>query len=424
MSAPLLLTRPLFLEAPRSTARASAVIVVALFALRWISGIVEHLGPAGLSEYAALLMLAGLSLLFVLHLQLARRATLLLAGILTLLFAAQLSFAANPMPAPAEAYALIALLCLYALGAQAFFLHLNTPFALGVLRWLFAGFLCVGGLLSIVQIQSGFGFVDPARAQLIRAIGSDVHPVSFAIQLVLAGVGLIVVNLRTGRRLGALGILALGLGGLALYLTFARTAWVMAAMIVFYVTWVRGGLVVRVLSVSALALALVGFGQSARFQDLGSLPFFLSNFDWTNIVFDHRYIDNSVSWRIVNWGYGLTQALENPWLGIGPGQSALASSFGREMHSIVLEIFLEMGTIGLAGLVLTFAGLLRLHRSLPRGPDAANHARHYVNAAGWALLAAALLSSSLVDQLMSILIYFLLLAAAQTPLPAPTIQTA
>ena len=411
----LLLDRPVVAGRVIRNGRASALIVIGLFVARWLAGIVEHGWAPGISEYAALMAIGWLIVLFLVHLQISQDATLLLAGLVAMLFAAQLSFAANPMPEPAKAQTLMALLCFYLLAAHACFLHLATPVSLPALRWFFLAFVGAGALLALAQMQAGFGFVDPARAHLVRAVGSDVHPVSFAIQLVIAGTGLVVVHLRSHRRVGPLAWLVLGLGALALYLTFARTAWAMGGMIVLYAALVRGRVWHRVAGVAALLAGVALATTSERFADLGSLPFFFQSFDIHNIVFDHRYVDNSVSWRIVNWGYGLTQALEFPWLGIGPGQSASASSFGREMHNIFLEIFLEGGIVGLMAFCLALGGLVRLHRRLPRRSKGAKTARDLVNGLGFALLAAAVFSTSLIEQLMSVLLYFLVLAAASVP---------
>jgi len=151
---------------------------------------------------------------------------------------------------------------------------------------------------------------------------------------------------------------------------------------------------------------------SQRFADLGSLPLFLSSFSIHDTVFDWRYVDNSVSWRIVHWSIGMQQALQHPWLGFGPGQSAVSSYFNLEMHNVFLEVFFEGGIIGLFALMLTLAGLLRMHRHLPVASSADRQARIIANAFGLSLFFAVTFSTSFVDQLMSFLFYQILLACA------------
>ena len=72
-------------------------------------------------------------------------------------------------------------------------------------------------------------------------------------------------------------------------------------------------------------------------------------------------------------------------------------------------------TSRLMAFCLALGGLVRLHRRLPRRSKGAKTARDLVNGLGFALLAAAVFSTSLIEQLMSVLLYFLVLAAASVP---------
>jgi len=250
----------------------------------------------------------------------------------------------------------------------------------------------------------------------VRAFGSDVHPVSFAIQIVIAATGIECQRLKGGHRFGWIHAILLLLAGLALYLTFARTAWALAAATFGLGMFLRGGISSR-LAISLLVLPTVVFAlmSSDRFADLGSLPFFWSNFSFENVVFDYRYIDNSVSWRIVNWALGYRQALELPLLGHGPGQSAAASYFNLEMHNILLESFFEGGAIGLAAFLIVIAGFAKIHLSLPRETKTDRNARQLANVFGLSLFAAVVFSTSMVDQLMTVVMYLMLLACASAP---------
>ena len=106
------------------------------------------------------------------------------------------------------------------------------------------------------------------------------------------------------------------------------------------------------------------------------------------------------------------QALEQPWLGFGPGQSAVSSFFNLEMHNVFLEVFFEGGVIGLVALLVTLAGLFRIHHHLPIASPADRKARIIANGFGLSLLFAVTFSTSFVDQLMSFLLYQILLAYA------------
>ena len=373
-----------------------------------------------LSQAAALVMLAGLGLLLLHRMRLPAGAGLFLAGLAAWFLGGLASLAANPGIPLRPTLALLSLLTLYGLFAATALVALRGPAALEALRRVLAGFVLLGAGLSFWQIASGTGFVEQGRAAIQRAYGSDVHPVSFAIQITAALVALEILRLRLNRRAGLVHWLLMVAGAAALYLTYARTAWLMA-LITLAALLLRHGPPARRLLLGlggALGGAVLVLG-SQRFADLASLPQFLANFSVSDVVFDWRYVDNSASWRIVNWSYGLHQALARPLLGFGPGQSANASFFSLEMHNIFLETFFEGGVFGFLAFLLLLAGLARMHRRLPGATPRDRQSRLLANAFGIALLLAVTFSTSFVDQLMSFLLYMLLLSAAATPLSPP-----
>ena len=390
--------------------------ILGLFSLRWISGILENQGLAMASEIAALIMLAGLALSFLQHMRLTAKSALFVAGLVSWLAAATFSLIVNPATDTRAGVSLLSLLMLYALFANAVFGQIQSRYQLRSVARLLTAFVTIGAALSILQVVTGTGFVEAGKSQINRAFGSDVHPVSFAIQIVAALVALEVIRSKIGRRPNPASLFLILLGCIALYLTYARTAWVMGVFVIGYVLLTHGPPLRRlVLGLAFLISGSLVLAMSSRFSDLSSLPFFLSNFSFQDVVFDWRYVDNSISWRIVNWSFGLNQALESPILGFGPGQSAHSSRFNLEMHNIFLETFFEGGIFGLSAFLLCLAGLLRIHRLLPRQNRVDRYALALTNGYGFALLLAVSFSTSFVDQLMSILIYLLLLAVASVP---------
>ncbi|MFV2002796.1 MAG: O-antigen ligase family protein, partial [Paracoccaceae bacterium] len=389
-----------------SHSRAAPRLILALLTIRWLAGIADNYGARGLSEAAAITLLAGLACLLLLRMRLARASIFVLAGLLAWLFVGTLSLVANPDADLREAVALLSLLLLYALFSNAATSHLRSMVALTGINRFLQGFVVIGAALSLMQIATGTGFVEIGREAAQRAFGSDVHPVSFAIQMLAALVALEVIRIKRAAGFSALHAALLGLGVIAIYLTSARTAWVMAMLTVGYVLVMRGNPARRLgVLIVLVSLALALLLQSDRFSDLASLPLFWANFSAQDVVFDWRYVDNSVSWRIVNWSFGIQQAMQQPLLGFGPGQSATASQFSLEMHNIFLETVFEGGMFGLAALLLTLAGLIRLHRGLPRATAPDRHARTLTNGFAISLLLAVTFSTSFVDQLMSFLIY-------------------
>lgn len=359
--------------------------------------------------------------------RLATTSIVFVAGVLAWIFTGTLSVAANQLSDRTEALALITLLLLYGLFANAATTHLQTHSSLILINRFLRAFIVLGAALSVAQVATGSGLVEAGKDHIQRAFGSDVHPVSFAIQMVAALVAREIMRAKRAAKFRAVHLALLAIGAVALYLTFARTAWVMAILTVGYVLIMRGTLARRAVTFALLAAISIGlFSLSDRFADLGSLPLFLANLSVQDVVFDWRYVDNSVSWRIVNWSYGFQQAMEQPYFGFGPGQSATASYFNLEMHNIFLEMLFEGGIFGLAALLLTLAGLVRMHARLPRASLADRYARTLANGFGISLLMAITFSTSFVDQLMSFLLYMILLTAAAVPAlhPDVSIQTA
>ena len=390
-------------------------IILALLALRWLAGIAENFGIPAISEVSAIFMTGCLLFGFLQGMRLSVRSKMLVVGLLAWMFAAILSVAANGV-GDVDSMALLALLALYALFANATACYISDLSALYAIQRFLRAFVLVGAALSIFQIAAGTGFVEAGDIDILRAFGSDVHPVSFAIQMVAAIVGLEIIRIKRRAPLSGSYLVLFGFGLLALYLTYARTAWVMLALSAGITVFLRTSPTRRILMVAAVALAGIALTQmSGRFSDLSSLPFFLQNFSVSDAVFDYRYVDNSVSWRIVNWSLGFQQAIEQPWLGFGAGQSATSSHFQLEMHNMFLETFFEGGIVGFLAFLIVLAGILRMHRSLPNATPADQHARLLAGGYGISLLLAVTFSTSFVDQLMSVLLYLLILGATGVP---------
>ncbi|MEE9388262.1 MAG: O-antigen ligase family protein [Paracoccaceae bacterium] len=401
---------------PHITTTNGAIIIFGLLTIRWIAGILENVGLTSLSEIAAVTMLAGLLVLHLHRMRLASATALFCAGLLLWIVSGALSYAANFDANAHATIALLSLLMLYATFANAAATYLTGPTGLAWMSRFLTAFIAFGCALSLSQIATGTGFVETGPHGFQRAFGSDVHPVSFAIQILAALVALEIARLKRVLPVTFAFKCTFILGSIALYLTFARTAWVMAALILGSRIVLRGSLARRVIAAGVVTTASIAIlATSGRFTDLGSLPFFLESFSISNAVFDWRYVDNSVSWRIVNWSYGLQQALEQPLLGFGPGQSAVSSYFNLEMHNIFLEVFFEGGVLGLFALLITLTGLWRMHKHLPAATPGDRSASALTNSFGITLLLAVTLSTSFVDQLMSFLLYLLLLTAASCP---------
>src|SRR5690606_31278256 len=127
------------------------------------------------------------------------------------------------------------------------------PAVLAGVRRFLGVFILTGAALALYQTASGTGFAEAGRATYLRAFGPGVHPVSFGLQLVMALVGLEIARLRIGARLGAGMVAIYLLGGAALYLSFARTAWVVLLLVVLLTVWSRSRSALRVMLLPPVA---------------------------------------------------------------------------------------------------------------------------------------------------------------------------
>ena len=258
---------------------AAPKIILGLLTLRWLAGIIENFGFPAISEAAAILMLAGLGVLMLLRMRLATASILFVAGVLAWIFTGALSVAANPLSDRTEAVALLTLLLLYGLFANAVTTHLQTHSSFAGINRFLRAFIALGAALALAQVGSGSGFVDAGKDHIQRAFGSDVHPVSFAIQMVAALVALEIVRAKRAAKFRMAHVALLAIGAVALYLTYARTAWVMAILTVGYVLIIRGSVARRIIAFALLGtLGMALLSQSDRFADLGSLPLFFGEF--------------------------------------------------------------------------------------------------------------------------------------------------
>jgi O-antigen ligase len=386
-------------------------LIVWLFTARLLIVGAEQFGLPEMSKPMAGAMLLLMVGLFLFDGRIARPIGMFAAGIVCWIGAAALSVLAGQVPDIAAAQALCLVLGFYLFFANVLWTCFSGDRGLDDLERMLRAFLHIGLLLCAVQLVTGTGFVDPGKPQIRRVFGADVHPVSFGLQLAVAMSGLAVIRLRQGKTVPRFLFL---MGCIALYLTFARTAWVVFGLVLLGYAVFAGRWRTRLALFGALVFSgALLLGYSDRFDDLLSLPGFLRQFDFFDPVFDYRFVDNSFSWRLVNWAFGLKQASQAIWFGHGPGQSAVVSLFQLEMHNIFLEALFELGVPGLGAVCVTLCGLWQLHRCVPSARSVEQRgANAIIHAMGIGLLISVLISTSLVDQLTTVMLYLISLRAA------------
>jgi O-antigen ligase len=130
----------------------------------------------------------------------------------------------------------------------------------------------------------------------------------------------------------------------ALVLSASRTGvGLLGATISIFLLTQRPSLLPAFAAAFAVVVWISPFGE--LFSDLRSVPEYILRGDY--VVWDWRTAVTSVHWRIHHWYYLSILALEQPWIGYGPGQVTLYSPFSLEAHSQFVEIFFETGMVGL-----------------------------------------------------------------------------
>lgn len=217
---------------------------------------------------------------------------------------------------------------------------------------------CLLGLLGMWQnIPSLYGLETPVGGgESVKRISSTLrHPVSFSLYLALTAALAMsfYLNGRWFRRSWLAPLLLLQMT--LLYLTFGRTGWIVFAVAMAALLWIRG--MKRILFFGApVALAAV----------IVLLPTFLDR--WQTAF--QTDTNNSFLWRIGLWAYTITLVPARPLLGSGPGTFTeyVAYDTGKPSHQTWLGILVEMGAIGLLAfvvlIVLVGRQLRRRHKEL------------------------------------------------------------
>jgi O-antigen ligase len=183
-----------------------------------------------------------------------------------------------------------------------------------------------------------------AAGNLERVAGLSSNPVPFSLEIVLTFFICELSRRKLRLAIGYLHIAVYSLFLVALILSAARTGVAILGVSVGIFLIVQRPLLLPVFAAAfALLMWLTPFGE--LFSELRSVPEYILRGEY--VVWDWRTAVTSVHWRIHQWYYLSTLALDRPWIGFGPGQVTLYSPFSLLAHSQFVEIFFETGTVGL-----------------------------------------------------------------------------
>jgi O-antigen ligase len=185
--------------------------------------------------------------------------------------------------------------------------------------------------------------------KVARVAGLSSHAVPYSLEIVLTFC-VCELSRRTMRLpIRHLHIVVYMLFLVALILSASRTGVALLGVTIgIFLLAQRPALLPAFAAAFAIVLWISPFGE--LFSDLRSVPDYISRGEYA--VWDWRTAETSVHWRIYHWYYLSTLALEQPWIGYGPGQLTIYSPFSLAAHSQFVEIFFATGMVGLISFAL------------------------------------------------------------------------
>ncbi|WP_158412320.1 O-antigen ligase family protein [Ilumatobacter nonamiensis] len=197
------------------------------------------------------------------------------------------------------------------------------PVAVGYVHWITGNYTVTNGGLG--RVRSTF-----------------VHPNPFATYLVL--IGLLAVATALGSR-GRQRWLSSGLAIAAaclLIATYNRSGWIAFAIGISYLAYRQARWLVVVLLAGTLVVGAAVPSVRDRVADLGDKQ------DFAYIPSDVP--ENSFEWRVQYWEELIPLANDSPVTGIGPQVILDTRPEGLEPHNVFVQVYVEIGILGLASL--------------------------------------------------------------------------
>lgn len=249
---------------------------------------------------------------------------------------------------------------------------------------------------ALVGVATGSAFVDPFTG-LLRADGPFVHPNVLAKFLAIMMMPLVAYALWGRGSHRAVGLVLLGPVLLALGLTYARVAWVAAALGLVFLLSRRSWKFIPPLVGALVAATLLVPALRARIADL-----------WAPAP-SVGAPENSLVWRLQFWQELLGMNRVSPINGIGLDTIPVLGSYsGLNAHNVWVQSYVEMGVVGLCALCLAVGAI---GYSLFRGRVRVLATRHYVAAAVGLTVLATTFTENVLSETTTIWYAAVLLAA-------------
>ena len=399
-----------------------SLLLVMLY-LRLFSGALGSLGAGGVAPLTTLAICGVAILSFLTRPTFSGPSFWLVVGLMIWNGVAIISWYINaPLIRPELATTQVALLTTYAFFLNALEIHTKEKTQYARLQKFLHTFIILGFILCIFQIGTGAGFQEHGRSTFKRAFGSDVHPVPFSLQIVIALVGLEIIRLKLNAPFGRKHLMFFAVSMLAMFLTYSRTGWLIFAIVFGSYALLNSKPILKV-TVAPIALISIVFLaiSSGRFDDLSTIGYFFENYDFESNVYDYRYIDNSLTWRIANWAIGLQSIIQQPWLGFGPGQAVAVSQFNLQMHNLLFEVLIEVGVIGALPMLVVLFSIARTPRILHQDATTNKSLHRLWRLLSFALFLNIMISNSLIGQTMTILLLLIVRVLLIAPIQSQSL---
>ena len=406
-------------ECHQSSKGLSKDLLLVVFALMYLRLLIGTLPPGVAPTLASLTMLILLALLWMIFLitpHIQARVRWLFLSILALLWVSAISWVATSPPNNFEAFAFV-LRLVFLLG----WLHFSSLTLVrykGIMmlfNWCrFA--IWLGAVVALVQI-----IVFPSIYQIlgdIRAFGTMAHPVPFGMFSFVALVYCEVVRIKLARRRKFSDWALIAAALLAIYLASAQTAWIMLVIFLFFLGLGKLPTIYRYVIGPLFAGLCLGLLYIIPFtRDLFSFVTIFSQFgDIATDRFSYELVSDSVAWRVVNWKLSIVQMWPQWHTGLGPGQAEYFNYFQKTLHSLPLEILVELGVFGVVALIACFWNIWRIVAFKDHESAQDVKAKQVARSMLLSVLATACLSVTLLEQslLLQVLLSVVLVASVPT----------
>lgn len=390
-------------------------VVMALLLLRLIAGAVPPDVPLSLAAPVTAVLLAVLVLFILLDGRIRKAHIGLLLSLGGMLFVSVFSFMLTDPLQKQDAYLFLLRIILLIVWVGFAGVYLTSKTGLVIFTSFVRTALYFGAILAIVQV-SLFPELYSIRGDT-RAFGMMGHPVPFCMFLFISITFIEFSRVRLGQLRSASDKGAIIAGLVAMVLTQSQTAWIMFAIYTIFLIRSRRSTLVKVIATPVLLGIMLGILYAIPFtRDLFS---FFEVFRYFGEIpvdrYAHWLVNDSVSWRVVNWKMSVSTMLPQWYIGLGPGQAEIHNYFGLTLHSLPLEVFVEIGAFGLLFLLAMMRRTYLLLRRKRTDSPQEQHARRIVQGAAIATLGAAVLSVTMVDQMLYHLVFFTMVVITAIP---------